>query len=146
MKKKIDRGVYDPQAAIQGWMYWVDAAAKSYVKEFASGPYHEIFPKAVRRNVAEEVAKREYELITSGEYDERSARVKRGQEYYTVGIIVNKLDSYTMRLSEIKNRMIDSNVGDHKQWDEFQNEMGLAISHIEEGLEILEENTEDLRF
>lgn len=75
MKKKIEKGVYDPEAAVKGWMYWVDAAAKLYGKEFLdpSLPYHQVFTREVRMNVAREVAEREYNDIISGEYDERNA-------------------------------------------------------------------------
>lgn len=85
MKKKIEKGVYDPEAAIQGWMHWVDNAAKMYAKEFLTEPYHQIFTKDVRMNVAREVAEREYDMIVNGEYDEKAARK-------VIGLIDNDTD------------------------------------------------------
>ena len=74
MAKKYEKGIYDPDAAIKGWMYFIDAAAKQYHQEFGSPnlPWHSVFPKAVRLAAAQEIADEwltEYE-IQHGSEDE----------------------------------------------------------------------------
>jgi hypothetical protein len=67
MKRKIERGEYDAQMAIKGWLHWVNAGAARYCKEFRCEIIR-TFPISVRTTVAAEVAEREYEAIKSGEY------------------------------------------------------------------------------
>lgn len=67
IKRKMARGVYEPSKAPKLWGYWVDAAARRYVKEFG-GDLTTTFPPAVRRAVAAEVAHDEGERIKVGEY------------------------------------------------------------------------------
>jgi len=67
MKRKVERGEYDPQLAVKGWLHWVNAGAAKYCKEF----HCEIirtFPIAVRTAVAQDVARETYEAIRRGEY------------------------------------------------------------------------------
>lgn len=62
MAQQIDKGRYDPELAVKGWMHVVDAAAKAYVKEFGGGRWHDIFDKQTRlvvaRRTAEDFARR----------------------------------------------------------------------------------------
>jgi len=71
LKKKIAGGRYDANLAPRLWEYWVEAAAKMYCKEFCSAgqPWHSMFPTALRRALAQEIAKDEYERIVNGEYE-----------------------------------------------------------------------------
>lgn len=58
LRKKIKRGVYDPEKAVDLWMYLATAGAKKYMKEYGSpnGRIQDIFPKSVRYNVAQLLA------------------------------------------------------------------------------------------
>lgn len=38
LNKKFKKGIYDPEKAVKGYRYVVDAAAKSYAKEIARSP------------------------------------------------------------------------------------------------------------
>lgn len=67
MKRKIGQGRYSPEAAVKGWLYWVDAGARQYCKENRCD-LRMTFPLPLRREVAKEVAIREKELIDNGEY------------------------------------------------------------------------------
>lgn len=100
LKKRLDRGTYQPELAAKLWLYWVDAAAKRYAKEFG-GIWHDVFPIEVRREVARRVEKRErYEMESlelparpayvgaeegrygrrGGRYDERAERRAQDEE------------------------------------------------------------------
>ena len=57
VKRRVDKGTYDPALAPKLWLYWVDAAAKRYTKEFGT-PGSPIFNKATREALARELAKR----------------------------------------------------------------------------------------
>ena len=66
---KMKRGTYSPTLARKLWMYYVEEAAKKYEKEFLNpGEWHQVFPPAVRREVAKELEERERRMIESGEY------------------------------------------------------------------------------
>lgn len=69
IKRKMRAGKYDPHKAPKAWLYWVDAAAKRYVREFG-GDLKITFPKVVRMAVADEVARDEAERIRTGDYGE----------------------------------------------------------------------------
>ncbi len=69
MKRKVERGEYDPKLAVKGWLHWVDAGAKKYCKEFGC-EIIKTFPIAVRTAVAQDVADETYKAIKSGEYGE----------------------------------------------------------------------------
>lgn len=69
MKRKVERGEYDPKLAVKGWLHWVDAGAKKYCKEFGCEIIR-TFPIAVRTAVAQDVADETYKAIKSGEYGE----------------------------------------------------------------------------
>jgi hypothetical protein len=53
LKKRVDKGTYDPVLAAKLWLYWVDAGAKLYVKQMGDG----VFNKSTREHVAAELAK-----------------------------------------------------------------------------------------
>lgn len=67
MKRKIGQGKYSPEAAVKGWLYWVDAGARQYCKENRCD-LRATFPLPLRTAVAKEVSIREKELIDNGEY------------------------------------------------------------------------------
>jgi hypothetical protein len=67
MKRKVERGEYDPKLAVKGWLHWVDAGAKKYCKEFGCEVIR-TFPIAVRTAVAQDVADETYKAIKAGEY------------------------------------------------------------------------------
>lgn len=68
IKRKMKSGRYDPKLAPKLWLYWVDAGAKKYVKEFGSGNVDTIFNKATREHVAHGLARDYEQRIRSGEY------------------------------------------------------------------------------
>lgn len=78
IKRKMARGVYDPGRAPALWGYWVDAAARRYIKEFG-GDLKTTFPPAVRRAVATEVAHDEGERIKAGEYGAVASKPNKGR-------------------------------------------------------------------
>jgi len=59
MRRRIAKGTYDKEKALKLWMYWVDAAAKRYVKEFGGGTWHEVFGTGTRLEVARREEERE---------------------------------------------------------------------------------------
>ena len=67
MKKKVERGEYDPKLAVKGWLHWVNAGAAKYCKEFHCEVIR-TFPIAVRTAVAQDVADEIYEDIKRGQY------------------------------------------------------------------------------
>jgi hypothetical protein len=67
IKRKMRSGKYDARLAPKLWLYWFDAAARRYVKEFG-GDVAFTFPKSVRMAAAEDAAKDYAERIRSGEY------------------------------------------------------------------------------
>ena len=68
VKRRIKAGTYDAARAPQIWLYWYDAAAKRYVKEFG-GDVRTMFPRTMRVKLAKERAKEEHDKIKRGEYD-----------------------------------------------------------------------------
>ena len=59
IKRKLKSGKYNHALAPKLWMYWVDAAAKRYNREFGSGGnISTIFNKATREHLAHELANR----------------------------------------------------------------------------------------
>lgn len=67
IKRKIKSGKYSPMLAPKLWMYWVDAGAKRYCKEFG-GNVRTMFPKYKREWLATQLAADEYQKILNGEY------------------------------------------------------------------------------
>jgi hypothetical protein len=67
MKRKVERGEYEPQLAVKGWLHWVNAGAAKYCKEFHCEVIR-TFPIAVRTAVAQDIADETYEAIKRGEY------------------------------------------------------------------------------
>ena len=59
MRRRRKKGTYDPQIAPKLWMYWVDAGARQYMREFKMhGSIDTAFNKATREALAKELAKR----------------------------------------------------------------------------------------
>lgn len=54
MTRKMAKGTYDRDAAVQGFMYAVESGAKDYAREFG-GKWHEMFPRDIRLLAAEEL-------------------------------------------------------------------------------------------
>jgi hypothetical protein len=69
-------GIYDRALAPRLWMYWYDAAAQRYAREFG-GDVRTMFPRSLREHLAEERAKSEYERIMRGEYGEVTKKRRR---------------------------------------------------------------------
>jgi hypothetical protein len=71
MVRKKAQGKYDRNAAVKGWMYAVDDAAKSYVREVRSEyKWHDLFPKSVRERAARELRDRFERDYADGQWDE----------------------------------------------------------------------------
>lgn len=75
LKRKIRAGKYDDKLAPKLWQYWVDQGARAYTKEFGGthDRIQDMFPAALRRALAAEIASQEYELIMNGEYGDVGA-------------------------------------------------------------------------
>ncbi len=58
-------------------MYWVDNAAKRYVKEFGGGKWHELFPKADRMQVARRVVDSIETEYKAGNLDDKLTQAAR---------------------------------------------------------------------
>lgn len=64
-KQKADK--YDPKQAPKLWLYWVDEGASMYAREFG-GDARQLFPRELRQELAEELAKDEAKAISNGDY------------------------------------------------------------------------------
>lgn len=77
MLRKLKSGRYDHAMAPKGWMYVVDAGAKSFVEQTLAGEgvldvpvqWHEVFPKAMRMEAAQELADRFLQQYENGELE-----------------------------------------------------------------------------
>ena len=69
LARKMKRGVYDHKIAPKLWQYLVDAGAKQYVTEFG-GTIRQQFPVEARRELAQQLADEQYEMLQAGEYSE----------------------------------------------------------------------------
>jgi len=68
LKKKVRKGMYDKELAIQAWRYAADAAAKMYDKEFGSGRGSlTMFSKADRTECAKKMRDYYEENVMEGE-------------------------------------------------------------------------------
>ena len=67
VKRRMKSGKYDPKLAPKLWLYWVDAGAKSYVKELG-GSVQAQFPKKLREELAADLARQYAASIRGGEY------------------------------------------------------------------------------
>lgn len=56
LRRKLERGTYDPALAPQAWQHLIDEGAKRYTREFGSGGA-QIFNAATRREVASDFAR-----------------------------------------------------------------------------------------
>lgn len=64
IERKVRAGSYDAELAPKLWIYWVDAGAKAYAKEFADPEmWKVIYPKSLRVELARRIARREYEEL-----------------------------------------------------------------------------------
>lgn len=68
LQRKMDKGTYDPNLAWRLWLYWVDEAAKRYAQE-NGGVWHQMFPKAIRTQVAKSISTDQEQMIRNGEYN-----------------------------------------------------------------------------
>ena len=72
LSKKMAKGQYDQKLAVKLWMYLVDAGAKKYFKDIAGGTgpgkWNDMFNKATRLVVAQELEKTNREGIEDGDY------------------------------------------------------------------------------
>lgn len=68
LRRKVNKGTYDPNLAPKLWQHWVDEAAREYCKEFG-GKVAVTFPVAERRALADRIADMEYQKILDGEYE-----------------------------------------------------------------------------
>jgi len=81
LKKKKRAGRYDAALAPKLWLYWVDAAAKQYSKEFSDGrDWATMFNKPTREFVAAEIAIDEKKRIDAGKYEPLSPSAQRAQD------------------------------------------------------------------
>jgi hypothetical protein len=67
LQKKIKALKYDHAKAPKLWEYWVEAGAKMYCKEFGC-TLAGTFPASLRRDLAKDIADREFVAISHGEY------------------------------------------------------------------------------
>ena len=100
--KKKERGTYNKDLAIKGFMYLVDEGARKYIKDFGSpnDTVQDIFPKRVREEVAKEFEEKFEDTYTNDGWsfqDKESTKIKSKEEldYFerlknTYGTILNK--------------------------------------------------------
>lgn len=69
LKRKMDKGTYDPNLAWRLWLYWVVAGAQAYAKEIGGGLWYQLFPVPVRQTLAKELAAKEEQALRNGEYE-----------------------------------------------------------------------------
>lgn len=69
MHRKLNRGTYDPEKAVVGWLHVVDAAAKAYAREFGGDPWHIMFSAPTRRYAAAQIAKHFEREHEAGEHE-----------------------------------------------------------------------------
>lgn len=71
MRKRIKAGTYNLEKGIKLWMYYVERAAKSYVREHGSmsDKWNRMFPMTSRREAAEHYARKVWGEIRRGERD-----------------------------------------------------------------------------
>ena len=69
IKRKLKSGRYNHTLAPKLWLYWVDAGAKRFLKEFrcAGVRMQDIFPRPVRVHIATRLADEYLGLIERGE-------------------------------------------------------------------------------
>ena len=79
LARKMKRGVYDHKQAPKLWQYLVDAGAKQYVQEFG-GTIRQQFPVEARRELAQQLADEQYEMLQAGEYSEVTGYDPQKQE------------------------------------------------------------------
>jgi hypothetical protein len=79
MKRKVERGQYDPKLAVKGWLHWVNAGAAKYCKEFHCEVIR-TFPIGVRTAVAQDVADETYGAIKRGEYGPLKSAAKKASK------------------------------------------------------------------
>ena len=70
LAKKWKRGTYDEHKAITGWMHWMDAAARSYNREFGRGSTLVGFDKPTREYAAARMARGTTIAFRDGLFDE----------------------------------------------------------------------------
>lgn len=71
MKRKMKSGKFDAGKAPKLLLYLVDNGARKYIKEVSGGvgTVKDLFPKALRQELAKEMAKDMQTAIEIGEYD-----------------------------------------------------------------------------
>jgi hypothetical protein len=75
--RKQKSGKYDKRLSVKLWMYLVESAGKRYHKEMGagmSGPWHQLFPKKVREEVAKSLAEEFDGASKRGEYSQIDLR------------------------------------------------------------------------
>jgi hypothetical protein len=77
LARKMKRGIYDSELAVKLWLYLATEGAKKYAKEHGGEGvrYHDMFPKSIRMQTAQELARDfEAELEAGGlDVDELAA-------------------------------------------------------------------------
>jgi hypothetical protein len=66
LSRKWDKGIYDHDKAKTLWKYYADTGAKKYGKEHGANDGFKMFPPAVRRAVASELADNWHEELKAG--------------------------------------------------------------------------------
>jgi hypothetical protein len=73
LKRKMDKGIYEPEKAIKLWMYLVQDGAKKYQKEFGNSKrFGSMFSKQDKEQVAKELAEQYEQEVDYGKPDSES--------------------------------------------------------------------------
>jgi hypothetical protein len=73
LKRKMDKGIYEPEKAIKLWMYLVQDGAKKYQKEFGNNKrFGSMFSKQDKEQVAKELAEQYEQEVDYGKPDSES--------------------------------------------------------------------------
>lgn len=124
VKRRIAGGTYDPDLAPKLWLYWVDAAAQRYCKEFAC-MVRRTFPLDVRTKLAEELATDYEERVRSGEFGE--VVKKRRKAATNPGMSGESFDVYVDDVLRKSDLFRDEAVREVKRWLFAGNESVYAI-------------------
>jgi len=114
IERRIRKGTYDPRLAPKLWLYWIDAAAKRYTKEFDApgGSSFGIFNKATREELARRIAEQEYAELMIQQRAHVTEEARRGQiDTFTEAYIAAALWSTNDESDEAGGEPLDQNYG-----------------------------------
>ena len=113
LSRKQKKGIYEHDLAVKLFMYLVENGAKKYAKESGDDVvWHEMFSKADRKQVAEELTKDFEDAYKNKEYDfmkecseEKEMNEGIGYELYAKG--ADRIQSQTVQVNQFAKKLAD---------------------------------------